>query len=139
MCLPCQTGESLRESRGRNAEVSLSQPWLNPERMYMGRDPSARLSQLYQRNSVPLYLTVPIAHTPTEEGDPGKEAGMRLEILCLEYGRILFCLLHQKKRKKKKVVFPEGRKVQVISINRSTSSPEPESRLLSRGWLLVPV
>ena len=63
----------------------------------MGRDPSARLSQLYQRNSVPLYLTVPIAHTPTEEGDPGKEAGMRLEILGLEYGRILFCLLHQKK------------------------------------------
>lgn len=104
----------------------------------MGRDPSAQLSQLYQRNSVPLYLTVPIAHAPTEEGDPGKEAGMRLEILGLECGRILFCLLHQKK-KKKKVVFPEGRKVQVISINRSTSSPEPESRLLSGGWLLVPV
>ena len=42
-----------------------------------------------------------------------------------------------KKKKKKKVVFPEGRKAPVISINRSTSSPVPESRLLSWAWLLV--
>lgn len=41
--------------------------------------------QFYLRNPVLLCLTVPIACTPTEEGDSGKEAGMRLGLLDLEF------------------------------------------------------
>lgn len=47
---------------------------------------------------------------------------------------------HEKeKEKKKSIVFPEGRKAQVISIKRFSSSPELESRLLGTAWLMVQV
>lgn len=84
----------------------------------------------------------------SQRGEKPRQGGrMNLELLrlefiaesCFVYSTRAHTHMHTQTRRKEKkmIVFPEGRKAQVISIKRSTSSPELECRLLGTGWLTV--
>ena len=90
-------GPPRGKAGGRDAEVSSSPPWLDPERVYMGREPSPWLSQASLRNSVPLY---PCPQSPPSHsgGKPRGGGGNETRCLALESGRILVCLLPPKEK-----------------------------------------